>query len=112
MRPHFNYSAIVTLDVRHGSLADIAAALPDVRFTPESGRHRNRGTKGRWGAASNSNPFIERTKPQIVRWSRGFATFLTALNQALIRGNGLLTVGGIGRYPAGRLGLRFTEPAG
>jgi hypothetical protein len=27
-----------TLDVRFGSLADIAAALPNVRFTPESGR--------------------------------------------------------------------------
>jgi hypothetical protein len=28
------------LDVRFGSLADIAAALPDVRFTPESGPRR------------------------------------------------------------------------
>src|SRR5262249_24507763 len=32
-----DYSAIVTLDVRYGSLADVAAALPNVRFTPESG---------------------------------------------------------------------------
>jgi hypothetical protein len=28
----------VTADVRFGSLAGIAAALPNVRFTPDSGR--------------------------------------------------------------------------
>jgi hypothetical protein len=27
-------------DVRFGSLADVADALPNVRFTPESGHHR------------------------------------------------------------------------
>src|SRR5262249_43443708 len=29
-----------SFDVRFGSLADIAAALPNVRFTPKSGHHR------------------------------------------------------------------------
>jgi hypothetical protein len=33
-------------DVRFGSLADIAAARPNVRFTPESGHHGKPGAIG------------------------------------------------------------------
>jgi hypothetical protein len=42
MRPHFNYRAMVTLDVRYGSKADIAAAFPDVRSTLERRSSRSR----------------------------------------------------------------------
>jgi len=33
-----------TVHVRYGSLADIAAAIPNVRFTPESGHRRKRSS--------------------------------------------------------------------
>src|ERR1700746_3263561 len=39
-----NLIALGKASVCFGSLADIAAALPNVRFTPESGHHRKRSS--------------------------------------------------------------------
>ena len=59
------------IDVRDGSVADIAAALPNVRFTTESGRfdvHPHRKQDNSIGKTGQQSPQIEaiRGKPRIA----------------------------------------------
>ena len=49
---HFAAQELCLGDVAYGSLADMATALPNVRFTPESGHSRARSPQARFCAVN------------------------------------------------------------